>query len=132
MWSRLSAKSKRNSVWLISNSASNNLLDLHVDGTAETRASSLYDPVSNPLVGREILTVEGLSVLGSLGDVILADLSALRYVLTQDGKIQLESKDDTRKRLGRSPDRADAVAMACLGTDGLRGPRTCRIGHYTF
>ena len=42
----------------------------------------------------------------------MADLSALRYVFTQDGRIQLESKDDVRKRLGRSPDRADAVALA--------------------
>jgi len=43
---------------------------------------------------------------------LVADLSALRYVFTQDGRIQLESKDDVRKRLGRSPDRADAVALA--------------------
>jgi hypothetical protein len=43
---------------------------------------------------------------------LLADLSALRYAFTQDGRILLESKDDVRKRLGRSPDRADAVALA--------------------
>jgi hypothetical protein len=43
---------------------------------------------------------------------LLADLSALRYTFTQDGRIQLESKDEVRKRLGRSPDRADAVALA--------------------
>ncbi|UCG87925.1 MAG: hypothetical protein JSW71_05110 [Gemmatimonadota bacterium] len=43
---------------------------------------------------------------------LVADLSALRYAFTQDGRIQLESKDEVRKRLGRSPDRADAVALA--------------------
>ncbi len=42
-------------------------------------------------------------------DDLRADLSALRYVFTQDGRIQLESKDDVRKRLGRSPDRGDAL-----------------------
>ena len=41
-----------------------------------------------------------------------ADLSALRYQFTQDGRIQIESKDECRKRLGRSPDRADALALA--------------------
>lgn len=43
---------------------------------------------------------------------LVADLSAIRYAFTQDGRIQLESKDGVRKRLGRSPDRADAVALA--------------------
>jgi phage terminase large subunit-like protein len=45
-------------------------------------------------------------------DELRADLSALRYVFTQDGKIQIESKDEVRTRLGRSPDRADALALA--------------------
>ena len=45
-------------------------------------------------------------------ELILADLSAQRYEFTQDGKIQLESKDDTRKRAGHSPDRSDAIALA--------------------
>ena len=45
-------------------------------------------------------------------DDLRADLSALRYLFTQDGRLQIESKDDCRKRLGRSPDRADAVALA--------------------
>ena len=45
-------------------------------------------------------------------DELAADLSALRYEFTQDGRIQIESKDDCRKRLGRSPDRADALVLA--------------------
>jgi hypothetical protein len=40
------------------------------------------------------------------------ELTAIRWVTTPEGKVKLESKDDTRARLGRSPDRADAVAMA--------------------
>ncbi|MBI4502908.1 MAG: hypothetical protein HY700_17315 [Gemmatimonadetes bacterium] len=46
-------------------------------------------------------------------DQLFADLSSLRYFFTASGQIQLESKDETRRRLGRSPDRADAVALAC-------------------
>jgi hypothetical protein len=45
-------------------------------------------------------------------DEVRADLSALRYGFTQDGRIQVESKDEVRRRLGRSPDRADALALA--------------------
>ncbi len=40
----------------------------------------------------------------------------MRYEFTPNGKIKLEGKDETRKRLGRSPDRGDAVALA-VGAD---------------
>lgn len=43
-----------------------------------------------------------------LGD----ELCAMRWSIRLDGKVQLEGKDELRARLGRSPDRADAVAMA--------------------
>ncbi len=49
-------------------------------------------------------------------DELAADLSALRYIFTADGRIQIESKDDCRKRLGRSPDRADALVLALEAT----------------
>ena len=47
-------------------------------------------------------------------DEVRADLSSIRYFFTQDGKIQIESKDECRRRLGRSPDRADSLALALL------------------
>ena len=43
---------------------------------------------------------------------VRADLSALRYHFTQDGRIQIECKEVCRRRLGRSPDRADALALS--------------------
>lgn len=42
---------------------------------------------------------------------LLSDLCSARFTITSRG-IQLESKDETKKRLGRSPDRGDAVVMA--------------------
>lgn len=45
-------------------------------------------------------------------ELLTAELSAQRYEFTQDGRIKLESKDETRKRAGHSPDRSDAVALA--------------------
>ncbi|MEZ4411841.1 MAG: hypothetical protein R2910_02485 [Gemmatimonadales bacterium] len=52
-------------------------------------------------------------------DELLADLSALRYEFTAAGQIQLESKDAVRSRLGRSPDRGDALALAVGASDRI-------------
>lgn len=41
-----------------------------------------------------------------------ADLACYRWKLVSGGVIQVESKDDIRKRLGRSPDDGDAVIVA--------------------
>ncbi|GIX06969.1 MAG: hypothetical protein KatS3mg115_1372 [Candidatus Poribacteria bacterium] len=40
------------------------------------------------------------------------DLTAPRYSFTSRGQIFVEKKEDLRRRLGRSPDRADALALA--------------------
>ena len=53
---------------------------------------------------------------------LLADLAAARWKLTPRG-IQVESKVDIVKRLGRSPDRADAVALALCEGRRLRDRR---------
>jgi len=45
-------------------------------------------------------------------DELLSELAAVKYKVDAKGAIQIESKDDMRKRLGHSPDRADAVVLA--------------------
>ena len=45
-------------------------------------------------------------------DTLVGDLTAPRWKVTGGGKIQVESKDDIRARLGRSTDDGDAVVMA--------------------
>lgn len=53
-----------------------------------------------------------LKIGGAIDDQETADdLSAPEYVVRLDGKIKLESKDDIKKRLGRSPGKADALAL---------------------
>lgn len=47
---------------------------------------------------------------------LLSDLCAPRWKLTARG-IQIEAKEDIKKRLGRSPDRGDAVVLAHLMRD---------------
>ncbi|MBN1629627.1 MAG: hypothetical protein JW990_07685, partial [Thermoleophilia bacterium] len=45
-------------------------------------------------------------------DLLIGDLTAPKWRVTSGGRIQVESKDDIRKRLGRSTDSADAVVQA--------------------
>jgi hypothetical protein len=42
----------------------------------------------------------------------VGDLTAPRWKVGSAGRIQIESKDDIRKRLGRSTDAGDAVVQA--------------------
>lgn len=44
-----------------------------------------------------------------------AELSAPSWKVNSAGKIQVEQKEKVKDRLGRSPDSADAVVMACWG-----------------
>lgn len=49
-------------------------------------------------------------------------LSLLHYRWTEDGKARVESKDELRKRGGKSPDRADAVMYAYALSEHLLQP----------
>lgn len=44
-------------------------------------------------------------------DELLGDLAAPTYKITAKGAIQIEDKEETKSRLGRSPDRGDAVVL---------------------
>lgn len=52
-------------------------------------------------------------------DQLAADLLAPEYKIDMKGRRVVEPKDDTKKRLGRSPDRADAVMMAFSRVAGI-------------
>ncbi len=45
-------------------------------------------------------------------DLLTGDLTAPHWRINSTGRIQVESKDDIKKRLGRSPDSGDSVVMA--------------------
>jgi phage terminase large subunit len=45
-------------------------------------------------------------------DMLMQELSAIRYKITEDGKTHILNKREIKKELGRSPDKADAVAIA--------------------
>ncbi len=46
---------------------------------------------------------------------LMDELLATRWRPTPEGKVRIEAKDDLKARLGRSPDKADAVVMAVAG-----------------
>lgn len=48
-------------------------------------------------------------------DTLLQDLMSPKWSMQSSGKIKVESKDDIRRRLGRSTDAADAVIQALVG-----------------
>lgn len=56
-------------------------------------------------------------------DDLIAELSAFRFEYNASGKITLESKSETKKRVGRSPDLADAVALGFAAGAGRDEPR---------
>ena len=45
-------------------------------------------------------------------DDLMGELAVVRYKINSRGQMQIESKEDMKKRLGKSPDRADAVVLA--------------------
>lgn len=54
-------------------------------------------------------------------DELREELLSIRWQATPSGKVQIEAKDDLKDRIGRSPDKADALAMAVhITTTGNR------------
>lgn len=53
---------------------------------------------------------------GALPDDVrlIGDLTSARYGYTSAGQLKLEPKEDTKKRLGRSPDAGDALGLALI------------------
>lgn len=69
-------------------------------------------------VGRE-LSRDGGWDLGAVDDVTVAQLIAPLYARDSSNRIQVEKKADTKKRLRRSPDDADALLLAYYDAGGI-------------
>ncbi|WP_165220359.1 phage major capsid protein [Affinirhizobium pseudoryzae] len=94
MWSRLPAPSRKRAVWLVNEDAEQQLEQLTnvvgASGSPSPSASSLYMPAGSsegnqyPLLkGRPVIAVEQCPVLGSKGDIVLADLG--QYIIVDGG-----------------------------------------------
>jgi hypothetical protein len=67
---------------------------------------------------RELLNpINGVPLALPPDDYLIGDLAAPKWKMTSSGKVQVESKDDIRKRIGRSTDSGDAVVQAFWPAD---------------
>ena len=53
-------------------------------------------------------------IAGLTDEEMQAQLAGVRYRHTPAGRVEIESKDDARKRGQSSPDRAEALVLACV------------------
>lgn len=94
------------------------LVSLKVSDKA-VRKPHVYDRIRDELTGNlEMWFNEGGAIPE---DVKLAgELHAVEWENRIDGKLKVTRKDEIKKELGRSPDRYDAVALACWEPASLR------------
>jgi len=52
-------------------------------------------------------------------DELKAQVTEIKFKIRPDGSIQIENKDDIKKRIGVSPDKADGLAMTFAPEDRL-------------
>lgn len=83
------------------------------DGKGKVKAGDIYDNMTTYLWGtvKDKLIAEEISLEND--NEMVAQFSCRKYRLTSRGKMVLESKEEMKKREIPSPDRADAVALAC-------------------
>lgn len=63
---------------------------------------------------RELLDPENPNAIGlPQDDELVEELMATKYKINSSGKIQIIPKDDIKEIIGRSPDKADALMIAC-------------------
>jgi hypothetical protein len=66
---------------------------------------------------REFLDPEKEAISLPPDDELLSELASVKYKIDSRGAIQIEAKEDMKKRLGHSPDRADAAVLAFSNTE---------------
>lgn len=76
------------------------------------------------------LGASGADGVALVDDRTVADLTEHRWFEARDGRIQLESKDQVRKRLGRSPDDGDALVLAFYTPAPAAGDRPAVVASY--
>lgn len=62
---------------------------------------------------RELLEPPNATICLPPDEKLLADLTAPKLVATLNGQLRLEKKEQTKKRIGRSPDRGDCCVYLC-------------------
>ncbi|MDE7193785.1 MAG: terminase B [Oscillospiraceae bacterium] len=79
----------------------------------DEKASAYYSNITTYMwsIVRDMLESSKLRLIND--DELAAQLSIRKYTVSSNGKIELESKKEMKKRGVGSPDRADALALSC-------------------
>ena len=104
------------------------LRELGTDGVIAVNVShAAYDP--DRFANRRAELYWGLRERFHKGTISIKDdprlieeLAAIRYKITSQGQIRIERKHEMKRRLRRSPDRADMLALLFDGPVELPGP----------
>jgi hypothetical protein len=106
----------------------------HDKNTYRYRVDELWGKVREALTTR--LCLPKAAEVGSIGADLKEQLTQRQYGIFQLGKINLESKDELKKRLGGSPDIADALALTYANeaapADVQEGAYGAAAGHSDF
>jgi HK97 family phage major capsid protein len=90
MWARLPAKCRKNAIWLINQDLEPQMQQFVVPGTSPSYPAylppgGLSAMPYGTLLGRPVVAVEECSALGTVGDVILADLTQYLLLMKTGG-----------------------------------------------
>ncbi len=80
----------------------------------KTKSARFYDDIVTWMWSnvRDLMEAKELKLPDD--SILLGEFSTRKYHFISNGKQRLESKDDLKKRGLHSPDRADAVSLACM------------------
>ena len=94
MWARMWARSRPNAVWFINQNIEPQLFTMSL--AVGTGGIPIYMPANGlsgspygQLMGRPVIAIEQCQTLGTVGDIILADMS--QYILADKGGMQTAS-----------------------------------------
>lgn len=73
-----------------------------------------------------VLLEDNLIDLDEADETLAIELTSIKYFIDSSGRIQIEPKEETKKRIGRSPDRADTFMMSCWQGSDWRPPKRDR------
>jgi HK97 family phage major capsid protein len=90
MWNRLWAKNRANAAWFINQDIENQLADMTFGVGTGGELSPLAKEYSEKgtLKGRPVIPIEQCATLGTVGDIILADMS--QYLMIEKGNVDAQ------------------------------------------
>ena len=138
MYSRIFAQSRPNAVWLINQNIEPQLFTMSV--AVGTGGALIYMPAGGlsgqpygSLFGRPVIAIEQAATLGTIGDIIFADLTN-GYILAEKGGIQSDMSIHVRfiydESVFRFVMRCDGQPVRASALTPYKGGATATQSHF--